>query len=72
MPGLAYMTLKERHNRNVAGTTRKPCTIEVMKTKNGEVVLRTLDGSGVTTLAAVLTAAQIDELVRVLQSVREP
>jgi len=52
--------------------SRKPCTIEVMRTKSGEVVLRTLDGSGVTTLAAVLTATQIDELVRLLQSAREP
>jgi len=52
--------------------SRKPCTIEVMRTKGGEVVLRTLDGSGVTTLAAVLTAVQREELVRVLWSVREP
>ena len=50
--------------------SRKPCTIEIVRTPGGEVVLKTLDGSGVTTLAALLTAAQIEELVQILRSAR--
>jgi len=48
--------------------SRKPCTIEVVRSEQGEVVLKTLDSSGVTTLAALLTKAQIDELARLLQA----
>ncbi|MGV8120643.1 MAG: hypothetical protein AB2L14_12860 [Candidatus Xenobiia bacterium LiM19] len=48
--------------------SRKPCAIEVVRSEHGEVILKTLDSSGVTTLAALLSKSQIDELSRLLQS----
>jgi len=48
--------------------SKKPCVIEVVRSEQGEIILKTLDSSGVTTLAALLSKSQADELSLLLQS----
>jgi hypothetical protein len=46
----------------------KPCTILLVRPAPGGIVLKTLDSSGVTTLAALLDKEQVISLIEMLQS----